>query len=137
MASELFAGGAPENTALAVNTDSWASRVVANEYVRLRGIPDGNVVRLEGLPSFEQLSVEDFRQRVLLPVLKTLDERGLSAQIDQVLYSADIPTAIHVGGDVGQRKLPQIFTPVASVNGHGKGGHGKAVRNHCLESKGV
>ncbi|MCX7423754.1 MAG: hypothetical protein NT013_30040 [Planctomycetia bacterium] len=115
--TNLFAGGAPENTAVVVNGDSWASRAVANEYLRLRGIPDITVVRLEGLPSFEQLSVEEFRERVLLPVLKTLDERGLSPQIDQVLYSADIPTAIHVGGDIGSQKLPQIFTPVASVNG--------------------
>lgn len=115
--TDLFAGGAPENTVVVVNGDSWASRAVANEYLRLRGIPDINVVQLEGLPSFEQLSVEEFRERVLLPVLKTLDERGLSPQIDQVLYSADIPPAIHVGGDIGAQKLPQIFTPVASVNG--------------------
>ncbi len=117
IASELFAGGAPENSVLVVNADSWASRAVANEYLRLRAIPDVNVVRLEGLPSFEQLSVVDFRQRVLLPVLKTLNDRGLSPQIDQVLYSADIPTAIHVAGDIGPQKLPQILTPVASVNG--------------------
>ena len=54
---------------------------------------------------------------MLIPVLKTLDERGLSPQIDAVVYSADIPTAIDVSGDIGEQKLPQIFTPVASVNG--------------------
>lgn len=115
--SNVWAGEAPENVAVVINGDSWASQTVANEYVRLRGIPAANVVTVSGLPSFEQLSVEDFRQRLLIPVLQTLDERGLSPQIDAVVYSADIPTAIDVSGDIGSQKLQRTFTPVASVNG--------------------
>ena len=56
------ASGAPENTVVVVNGDSWASTYVANEYVKARGIPPWNVVYLYDLPSFDRLPVEDFRQ---------------------------------------------------------------------------
>ena len=32
-------------------------------------------------------------------------------------YSADIPYAVRVNADIGDRKLPQMLTPTASVNG--------------------
>ncbi len=111
------AGIAPENVAVVVNGESEPSRQVADEYVRLRGIPAGNVIALTGLPDREKLTVDDFRQHILLPVLKSLEERGLTPQIDVIAYSVEIPTAIDVRSDLGPRKLPQIFTPVASING--------------------
>lgn len=117
MASSVLAGVAPENVAIVVNSDSEASKLIADEYARLRGVPAGNVVSITGLPDKEKLSVEDFRQRVLGPVLKALAERGLTPQIDVIAYSAEIPTAIDVSGDLGERKLPRIFTPMASING--------------------
>ena len=117
LANRVEAGVAPENVAVVVNGDSDASKLIAEEYVRLRGVPAGNVVTITGLPDKEKLSVEDFRQRVLGPVLKALDERGLRPQIDVIAYSAEIPTVIDVTGDLGERKLPRIFTPLASING--------------------
>lgn len=117
MASNVLAGVAPENVAIVVNGDSEDSKLIAEEYARLRSVPARNVVSITGLPDKEKLSVEDFRQRVLGPVLKTLEERGLTPQIDVIAYSAEIPTAIDVTGDLGERKLPRIFTPMASING--------------------
>jgi uncharacterized protein (TIGR03790 family) len=117
MASHLLAGVAPENVAIVVNGDSEASQLIADEYARLRGVPAGNVISITGLPDKERLSVEDFRQRVLGPVLKRLAERGLTPQIDVIAYSVEIPTAIDITGDLGERKLPRIFKPIASING--------------------
>lgn len=115
--SQVFAAGEPENAVVVVNANSWASTRIANEYVHARGIPGSHVIYLADLPSFERIRVEEFRQRILIPVLQTIDERGLAGQIDCVLYSADFPTAIDVSGDAGQRRLPQILTKVAAING--------------------
>lgn len=116
-AATLFAGLAPENVAVVVNADSAASVAIGDEYVKLREIPRGNVITLTKLSNVEQMPVEQFRVEILGPVLRAIEERGLTSQIDCIAYSADLPTAIHVSGDVGQQKLPQILTPVASING--------------------
>lgn len=116
-ASTGSAGLAPESVLLVVNGDSVASLAVANEYVHLRDIPSRNILVLKGITNVEQLSVDDFRQQILSPVLKALQARGLPSQIRCITYSVDLPTAIHVGGDVGSQKLPKILTPVASING--------------------
>lgn len=117
MSGQLHAGIAPENVVIVVNAESEASKVIATEYARLRSVPELNVISISGLPDRERLSVDDFRTKLLGPVLKTIAERGLTSQIDLIAYSAEIPTAIDVSGDIGTRKLPRIFTPTASVNG--------------------
>ncbi len=109
--------GGPENTVLVVNADSWASTYIANEYVKARGIPPWNVIYLYDLTSFDRLPIEEFRQKILLPVLQTMDSRGLQIQIDAVLYSADFPTVIDVTGDIGTQKLSPALTPYGSVTG--------------------
>jgi hypothetical protein len=90
----LQAGGGPENVALVVNADSWASKALANHYVQWRRIPPSNVIYLEGLTSFEQTDIETFREKILVPVFKTLFERDLLGHIDYIVYSSDFPTAI-------------------------------------------
>lgn len=107
----------PEHLLLVVNGGSTASLAVANEYVRLRGIPDSNILVLDGITNVEQLSVDEFRQQILGPVLTAIQQRGLKSQIRCVVYSADFPTAIHVAGDAKGQTLPQVLTPVASING--------------------
>ena len=118
-AGSLPAGVGPQNTVVVVNADSFASLAVANEYVRQRGIPPGNIVELHlnQLRDFEQIGVEDFRQLILVPLLEQIKSRGLAEQIDCIAYSSDIPYAIHVGGDAGANKLPLVITPVAALNG--------------------
>jgi hypothetical protein len=110
-------GGGPEGVAVVVNADSWASLAVANEYVALRRIPEGNVVYLEGLPSNLSIGVDEFRQRILTPVLETLAARGLAGQIECIAYSSDLPYAVGVQSDAGRQKLPRVITPEASING--------------------
>ncbi len=110
-------GGGPENVAVVVNLQSWASRAVANEFVALRKIPSANVVLLDEVPDLQRTDVTQFRETILLPALKTLQRRGLAAHIDYLVYSADLPTAIDLKPDLGQRQLPKVITPVAAING--------------------
>ncbi len=116
-----WAGVGPENTVVVVNADSWASVSIANHYIKLRNIPSSNVVslHLSDLADFEQVSADQFRQRVLSPVLEAIEKRGLTPQIDCVAYSSDVPYAVHVGNDVqaAHAQLPQVLSQVASVNG--------------------
>ena len=111
------AGGGPENALIVVNADSWASTFIANEYVAARHIPPTNVIRLRNLPDFERMTVEDFRTKILAPALHAAEHRGLAAQIDYLLYSADFPWAIDVASDIGSQKLPQMITQPAAING--------------------
>lgn len=107
---------APENTVIVVNADSWASTRIANEYVRAREIPPGNVIYLGGIKSFDRMTVDDFREQILSPVLKTLEQKGLAEQTDAILYSADFPTEIDFSGDAGSVKLTPYQSPHASIN---------------------
>lgn len=111
------AGGGPENVAVVVNAESWASLAVANEYVALRRIPECNVVYLSAVPSNLTVDVNQFRDLILRPVLDTLERRGLRDQIDCVAYSADLPYSVRVQADVGPRNLHKVLTPEASING--------------------
>lgn len=112
-----WAGLAAADVAVVVNASSLNSRTLANHYVRLRGIPPTNVVVLEGVPSSEMISVEDFRQKILRPLLEELERRQLLGHLQCVAYSADFPTAIDIRQDLANiKELHQIFTPVASIN---------------------
>jgi hypothetical protein len=115
----LIAGGGPENVAVVVNADSFASLAVANAFVAARKVPAGNLVYLAlgDLPDFETVDVATFRERILRPAFEALETRGVAAQIDYLVYSSDIPYAIRVSGDVGDRELPKELTEMASVNG--------------------
>ncbi len=112
-----LAGGGPENALVVVNADSWASTFIANEYVAARHIPPANVVRLHNLPDFERMNVEDFRAKILAPVLHAAEQRGLAPQIDYVLYSADFPWAIDVTTDLAGQQMPKAITQPAAING--------------------
>lgn len=107
----------PENTAVVVNGESWASLAVANEYVRLRGIPGSHVVVLDGVPSVERVDVDTFRERILWPVLSAIEKRKLTRQVDCIAYSADLPYTIDATKDLRGRKLPRLFSPIASITG--------------------
>ena len=115
--SAVIAAGGPENALIVVNADSWASTCIANEYIAARKIPPTNVVYLRNLPEFERMGVDDFRAKILLPAFQHAEQQRISGQIDYVIYSADFPTAIDVSADIAGKKLPQVITQPASING--------------------
>jgi hypothetical protein len=116
-AEAAFAGGGPENVAVIVNGDSWASRAIANEFAALRQIPPSNIIIIDGVPDFEQVTVEEFRTHLLQPVIDEVTARGLERQIDIIAWSCDFPWAIDIRGDAGTTILPQYATPIASITG--------------------
>ncbi len=102
---DATAGGSPETTLIVVNADSPLSARIANEYVRLRGIPDTHVVRLSGVRSMNSLSITAFRKQVWQPIRAYLREHGLEDEIDVIAYSGDFPYAVTFSDDVHARRL--------------------------------
>ena len=87
-------------------TSSWwsirgapASLTIANHYAELRQIPSTNLLFLPWNPKFDTTDVDTFRRQILIPILKTIESRNLSDQIDCVVYSSDFPWGIGLDGD--------------------------------------
>ncbi len=115
--SSARAGGGPENVFLVVNSNSWASMTVASHYVQWRRIPSNNLLYLPVNQSDEAVTVGAFRQYLLRVILSVIHGRGLSGQIDYIVYSSDFPTTVDVTSLLGGRKPPDDFKPVASLTG--------------------
>lgn len=106
-----FAGGGPENLLLVVNSSSGDSLAVANAYAAARRVPAINVLMLPWEGSKESTTISEFRERLLAPILRTIDARGLTAQIDCIVYSADFPWRIDFIEElpaplIGKEKFP-------------------------------
>ncbi len=96
------AGGGPENVLLVANRQSVDSLTIANHYVHLRRIPPGNVLTLDWDPEVGRTDVDTFREEILQPVLKAIQDRGLIGQIDYVVYSCDLPWAVSAQKDINR-----------------------------------
>lgn len=105
-----WAGGGPQNVLMVVNARSATSLEVANEYQRLRRIPEENVVYLSatntavfysGGDLLRMIPVATFRTHVLGPVLRHIRTRGLTNQIDLVVFSTDIPHKVDATAEAG------------------------------------
>ncbi len=115
--SSLSAGLVSSDVVVVVNGNSLDSRALANHYVWLRNIPAANIVVLDRVPNAEVISIDDFRQKILAPLLLELDRRKLSNHVQCVAYSCDFPTAIDIQTDLKPLgKLPIFFTSRASIN---------------------
>ena len=90
------AGLSGENLIVVVNADSLASRTVANHYVKLRDIPAGNIIFLSDIPDGLTIDLDGFREKILKPILATIEKRGLATQARCVAYSADFPTSVDI-----------------------------------------
>jgi hypothetical protein len=99
-AGPLYAGGGPENFMLVVNGASPSSLAIANHYIALRQFPSSNVMYLEWKGDLHTTDVETFRRQILLPILQTIEDRGLTSHIDGILYSSDFPYSIDLQNDL-------------------------------------
>lgn len=117
----LVAGAAlatgPQNAAVVVNADNPDSVALAQEYAGLRGIPASHVIALSGVPATPKITVAQFRDLILRPLLRLLEERGLRRQTDCVIYSCGFPFAVDVSADMAGRKFARIITQPASLTG--------------------
>ena len=111
------AGGGPENVFLLVNSLSQDSMTVANHYVQIRKIPASNVFYLEFDPKQWKVLGATFRDQILLPALEEIDRRGLSRQIDYLIYSCDFPWKVDFARDFPQQKFTVGYQPRGSITG--------------------
>ncbi len=115
---KVGAGVTASQWVVVVNGNSSASRTIANHYCVLRGIPDRNVIVLKEVPALERTTSEEYRSKILQPIVVAIQERGLAGHIQGIAFSADFPTAIDFTRDVTEIKdLPKYLRPVGSLNG--------------------
>jgi uncharacterized protein (TIGR03790 family) len=117
VANSAAAGGGPENVLLVVNSGSLDSKTLANHYIALRDVPASNIVYVDWRGGLELAQAKFFSAGVLEPAIEAINNRGLGAQIDYVVYSCDIPWQIELKSLMPEAKFNQYFKPVASVTG--------------------
>ncbi len=103
------AGVGPENVLLVVNPRSETSLTVANHYQALRGIPPENVLYLDWDPLRTVADIDEFREKILRPVIDVVLARG--SGIDCVAYSTDFPWGVRLEEDIRTfvRENPELF----------------------------
>jgi hypothetical protein len=111
------AGGGPENVFLIVNSNSDSSKTIANHYIALRKIPGTNVLNLDWKGNLEIGSAKNFRDRILVPALQEIGNRGLGAQIDYLVYSSDFPWRLDLTTLIPKESFVPPFGPVGSLTG--------------------
>ena len=90
---EVCAGG-PENAVIVVNSESESSLLIANHYIFLRNVPAINVIYLQEIPKGDFIDLGECREKILIPIFKTIEQRGLANHIDYVIYSSGFPTSV-------------------------------------------
>ncbi|TWU41439.1 hypothetical protein Q31b_28860 [Novipirellula aureliae] len=118
--SQVWAGVVAENVIVVVNAHSEDSRTLANHYCELRRIPTGNVIYLEDVPKALTINLDEFKSKILTPILQTLDKRRLAAQTKVIAYSAGFPTSVKINEHterITDSGIKQYQKPVASLTG--------------------
>ncbi|HEX3601519.1 MAG TPA: TIGR03790 family protein, partial [Lacipirellulaceae bacterium] len=116
-ANTTRAGGGPENVLLVVNANSESSKTIANCYIELRKIPASNVLYIDWKGSLDSDSGVNFRDKILAPIIRTLDDRHLTTQIDYIVYSSDFPWRFGLRAVYPDHTFTDPFDPWASLTG--------------------
>ena len=111
------AGGGPENVFLVVNPASAESLAVANHFAAVRGVPPINVFMLSWTGSDEATTVGEFRSKLLLPILRAIEARRLSSQIDCIVYSSGFPWRIDYADELPANIRESDRFPSGSLTG--------------------
>jgi hypothetical protein len=110
-------GGGPENVFLVVNPTSPDSIAVANAFVAARSVPPINVFTLPWAGSKEAVTISRFRDEILGPILRGIDARRLSPQIDMIVYSSDFPWRIDFHEALSPELVKRETFPSGSLTG--------------------
>jgi hypothetical protein len=113
----VHGGGGPENVFVVVNPASGDSLAVANAFVAARKVPPINILMLPWQDSAESTTVGRFRKELLAPVLRAIDSRRLSAQIDYIAWSSDFPWRIDYKEELPAELVAKDPFPSASLTG--------------------
>lgn len=110
--------------AVVYNADSWASRTVAQAWMRLRGIPAEQAIAVEGVAWRESMALDDCQRLIFAPVDAELRRRGLADAVAVIAYAPDLPLALGFdapGAGNGQRGPASLtgMTLLAPLIRHG------------------
>ena len=75
--TDAHAGGGPENVFLVVNEHSLSSKLIANHYADIRKIPENNILYLREVPNKDVVSIEQFKDIILKPILEEIVDLSL------------------------------------------------------------
>ena len=114
-AERAAAGGGPENVFLVVNANGPSSMQIANHYIELRKIPPSNVFYVRTPPKWNAIPAADFRDRILRPMLAEIERRGLTPQIDQIVFSCEFPWYVDFAAMFAKAPLPPHQRPRVSL----------------------
>lgn len=117
LATEVQAGGGPENVLLVVNQNSDASKTIANYYIRQRNIPPACVLYLDWNGGAGNTHGWRFRDQILKPILEAIEQRQLTGQIEYIVYSSGFPYSVDFREELKDENLPKQFRPIASLTG--------------------
>jgi uncharacterized protein (TIGR03790 family) len=79
----------PENVFLVVNRNVSESTEVADHYCRKRNVPRGNIIDLD-LPAGEDISREDYDQKLVMPLRAALKDRREKARVLLSIYGVPL-----------------------------------------------
>ena len=99
----LIAGGGPESVCIIINADDHDSLHIANVYIHLRKIPAINIIYLKDIPQGNTISHDDFNEKILKPILLTLQQRKLQNTIDYITYSSGFPLQVRFENEWAQK----------------------------------
>jgi len=111
------AGGGPENLFLVVNPASTDSLAVANTFATLRQVPPINVFMLPWTGDQDSVPIGTFRDAILAPILRAIDARRLSTQIDCIVYSSGFPWRVDYADELSADLKAQDRFPAGSLTG--------------------
>lgn len=88
----------PHEVLVLANGKSPDSVEIAKEFVRLRNVPQINMVRLDlpaaGKGSLARISPQDFTRLIWAPATRVMRERGIEDHILAWIYSVDFPVTV-------------------------------------------
>ena len=87
----------PHEVLVLANDASVDSVLVAKTFMRLHGVPEANLVRLDVPLAAVQtgtITTNSFTEYIWEPALRAVEERGLESQILAWVYSCDMPTRV-------------------------------------------
>jgi hypothetical protein len=114
----VLAGSSPSQWVVVVNGKSPRSRTIANYYTYWRNIPSVNVIVLDESPSGNTITLADFRDKMLVPILDEVAKRGLGNHVQGIAYSSDLPLAVDLGMEPDEEgPYGPYMTKVGSING--------------------
>jgi tetratricopeptide (TPR) repeat protein len=117
-ASVARAGAAAGQWVVVVNGESDRSRTIANHYIHWRNIPQRNVIVLGEVPKGFDITIDDFKAKILLPITEQLKRRNLMTHVQGIAYSSDFPNAVTMGAEYAPsgKEAPYMAT-IGSLNG--------------------